>query len=400
MTASREILQRWERSVMHTYGTPPVALVRGSGARVWDADGVEYVDMVAGIAVNAVGHAHPRVIEAMTRQLSTLGHTSNLAATLPSIELAERLLALSGQRDDGRIFFCNSGAEANEAALKVARRTGRPEVVVASGAFHGRTMGALSWTAQPAKQLPFLPLPGEVSVVPFGDADAIADAVSDRTAAVVLEPIQGEGGVIVPPEGYLAEVARLCRERGALFILDEVQTGVGRTGWWFAHLRDGLEPDVMMLAKGLAGGMPIGACVAWGSASSLLTPGMHGSTFGGNPVNCAAALAVLDIIERERLLDRVSALEETLRDGLLAGAGPLAAGVRGRGLLLGVLLTGEYAGKVETAARAHGLLVNAIGGDVIRLAPPLTLTDEDVHDCLERWGMAMTDVRRDLETAP
>ena len=400
MTTNRDVLERWERSVMHSYGTPAVALVRGSGARVWDAEGIEYLDMVAGIAVNAVGHAHPLVIEAVTRQLSLLGHTSNLAATLPNIELAERLLDLSGRGSEGRIFFCNSGAEANEAALKIARRSGRPEVVVAHGAFHGRTMGALSWTAQPAKQIPFLPLPGEVSVVPFGDVDALAGVVSERTAAVVLEPIQGEGGVIVPPEGYLAEVATICRERGALFILDEVQTGIGRTGWWFAHLRDGLEPDVMMLAKGLAGGMPIGACVAWGPASSFLTPGMHGSTFGGNPVTCAAALAVLNVIETEQLLPRVASLERSLGDGLLAGAGELATQVRGRGLLLGVVLAGDHAAKVEAAARAHGLLVNAIGPDLIRLAPPLTLTDDDVRDCLDRWEAAMADVRRDLASAP
>ena len=398
MTATTDLIERWERSIMHTYATPPVALVRGQGARVWDADGVEYVDMMAGIAVNALGHAHPAIIEAVAAQLATLGHTSNLAANLPSIHLAERLLELSGRRD-GRVFFCNSGAEANEAAFKIARRTGRGGVIVADRSFHGRTIGALSWTAQPAKQQPFLPLPGDVTVVPFGDVDAMDAAVSQGTAAVVLEPIQGEGGVHVPPDGYLAAVEQICRERGALLALDEVQTGIGRTGWWFAHQRDDISPDVMMLAKGLAGGLPIGACIAWGETADLLGPGMHGSTFGGSPVNCAAALAVLDVLAADDVLTRVRTLEGKLREGLVANGGELTTGVRGRGLLLAVELSADVAPGVERAARHRGLLVGTVAPNAIRLAPPLTLTDDDVHVFLERWAAALRDVIRNREDA-
>lgn len=393
MTMTQDLQRRWQASLMDNYGTPAIALVRGAGARVWDADGRDYVDLLAGIAVNALGHAHPRVIEAVTAQVSTLGHTSNLAMTAPPIALAERLLSLldpAGTRD-GRVFFCNSGAEANEAAFKLARRTGRSRVVVAERSFHGRTMGALALTAQPAKQDPFRPLPGDVVVVPFGDEAALTGAIDDETAAVFLEPIQGEGGVIPAPAGYLAAARRACDAHGALLVLDEVQTGVGRTGTWFAHQSEGVEPDVVTLAKGLGGGLPIGAMVAFGGAAGLLGPGSHGSTFGGNPVSCAAALAVLETIEVDDLLSRVDIVSSRITD--IVSDSALVDHVRGRGLLLGVVLTDMVAADLEVAARRHGLIVNAVAPDVIRVAPPLVITDADLDDVAQRWKAAIGDVR-------
>ncbi len=395
--------QQWSAVMMHNYATPPIRLVRGAGLRVWDADGREYLDMLAGIAVNALGHAHPRLVNAVRAQMSQLGHVSNLAASDPAMALAERLLQLQdphGQRQ-GRVFFCNSGAEANEAAFKIARLTGRPNVIVAEGGFHGRTIGALSWTAQPAKQDPFRPLPGEVTVVPFGDIAAMAAAVDERTAAIVLEPIQGEGGVIVPPDGYLLQVQELARACGALFILDEVQTGIGRTGWWFAHQRDELAPDVVTLAKGLGGGLPIGACMALGDAADLLTPGSHGSTFGGNPVCAAAALAVLNVLEQDGLVEQARQIGEHLTAALLPPGQRLVADVRGRGLLLAAVLAERNAGLVEAEARGNGVLVNAVAPDAIRLAPPLIITERDVQVFADRWSYTLAQVRdRDVADAP
>ena len=393
VSVTQDLQRRWQASLMDNYGTPTIALVRGAGARVWDADGRDYVDLLAGIAVNALGHAHPRVIEAVTEQISTLGHTSNLAMTAPPIALAERLLDLldpAGTRG-GRVFFCNSGAEANEAAFKLARRTGRPRVVVAERSFHGRTMGALALTAQPAKQDPFRPLPGDVVVVPFGDAAALADAVDDETAAVFLEPIQGEGGVVPAPAGYLAEARRACDAHGALLVLDEVQTGVGRTGTWFAHQSEGVRPDVVTLAKGLGGGLPIGAMVAFGHAADLLGPGSHGSTFGGNPVSCAAALAVLEAIEVDDLLGRVDIVSSRITE--IVSDSALVDHVRGRGLLLGIVLTDTASADLEIAARRHGLIVNAVAPDVIRVAPPLVISDADLDDVAARWSAAIGDLR-------
>jgi len=391
-TATGDAQRRWRAALMDNYGTPPIALVRGSGARVWDAEGREYVDLLAGIAVNALGHAHPDVVAAITSQASTLGHTSNLAITTPAVDLAERLVALldpSGERG-GRVFFCNSGAEANEAAFKLARRTGRPRVVVAERSFHGRTMGALALTAQPAKQDPFRPLPGDVLTVPFGDAGALRDAVGDDTAAVFLEPIQGEGGVVPAPAGYLRAAREACDAHGALLILDEVQTGIGRTGHWFAHQAEQVEPDAVTLAKGLGGGLPIGALVAFGPAAGLLGPGSHGSTFGGNPVSCAAALAVLDVIEQDGLLERVRIVSDRLTR--IVAQSPIVDHVRGSGLLLGAVLTGPMAADLEARARAHGLIVNAVGPEVIRLAPPLVLSDADLDAVEQRWSLAVAGI--------
>ncbi len=391
MTTESSWQERWQHSLMDNYGTPPVMLSRGRGARVWDVDGCEYIDLLAGIAVNALGHADPRLVAAVSAQLASLGHTSNLAATEPAVALAERLVTLFGD-PDARVFFCNSGAEANEAAFKIARLTGRTGMVVAANSFHGRTMGSLALTAQPAKQEPFRPLPGDVTVVEFGDADALRAAVDESTAAIVLEPIQGEGGVRVPPAGYLADARRIADDVGALLILDEVQTGIGRTGTWFAHQMEEVRPDVMTLAKGLGGGLPIGAVVATGSSAAAFRPGSHGSTFGGNPVSCAAALAVLDAIAEDDLMTRAADLHNTLTSAFVDHSHGLATGARGRGLLIAIELTGAMAGDLEKACRRAGLLVNAVGPTSIRLAPPLVLTDDDVREAVERWSAACASV--------
>jgi acetylornithine aminotransferase len=382
-----DVLVRWPGVVMDTYGTPSLTLVRGEGAHVWDDAGREYVDLVAGIAVNVLGHAHPAVVAAVTRQVSALGHVSNLYAHAGVVELAERLLARFGR--DGRVFFCNSGAEANEAAFKLARRTGRPEVVAAEGAFHGRTMGALALTGQPAKREPFRPLPGEVGFVPYGDAEALEAAVSERTAAVFLEPVLGEAGVVPAPPSYLAAAREITAARGALLVLDEVQTGIGRTGAWFAHQHAGVLPDVVTLAKGLGGGLPIGACVAFGPAGSLLHAGQHGTTFGANPISCAAALAVLDVIAADDLCGRAKVLGERLSRGITGLRSPLIAGVRGPGLMLGVLLTAPVAKTLEGELRTAGFLVNAVATDVIRLVPPLVLSDADADAFLAALPAAL-----------
>ena len=373
--------RRWQAALMNNYGTPPLTLVRGSGAEVWDAEGRRYLDLYAGIAVNALGHAHPAIVEAVTRQISTLGHTSNFFITEPPLQLAERLLALLG-RTDARVLFGNSGAEANEAAFKIARRTGRPGIVACENAFHGRTMGALALTGQPAKREPFEPMPGGVSHIPFGDVDALDAAVTTDTAAVFLEPILGEAGVIVAPEGYLAQARRITAERGALLVLDEVQTGIGRTGAWFAHQPLGVVPDVITLAKGLGGGLPIGACIGIGEAAGLLEPGQHGTTFGGNPVACAAALAVLDTIATDGLLAHVDRLGKELAGGIEALEHPLVTDVSGAGLHIGVGLSEPVSAQVATAAREAGYLVNNAVPDRIRLAPALTFSDEQAAEFL------------------
>ena len=368
--------------MMDNYGTPPMALASGDGAVVTDADGKSYLDLLGGIAVNLLGHRHPAVIEAVTTQLNTLGHTSNLYATEPGIALAEALVGHLGADAQARVFFCNSGTEANEVAFKITRLTGRTKLVAAEGAFHGRTMGSLALTGQPTKQAPFEPLPGEVTHVPYGDVDALAEAVTDDTAAVFLEPIMGEGGVVVPPAGYLAAAREMTTAHGALLVLDEVQTGVGRTGSFFAHQHDGITPDVVTLAKGLGGGLPIGACIGIGGAADLLTPGLHGSTFGGNPVCTAAALAVLRTLAADDLIARAAMLGKTLQNGIEEIGHPLVDHVRGRGLLQGVVLTAPAAKAAETAARDAGFLVNAAAPDVVRLAPPMIITEAQIDSFL------------------
>lgn len=375
MTATSRWQQRWDAALMGNYGTPPVVLARGAGSLVWDVDGKEYVDLFAGLAVNVLGHAHPAVQEAVARQLGTLGHVSNLAVSEPVVLLAERLKELTGM---DRVLFANSGAEANEAGLKLARRH-RPGggFVACEGAFHGRTMGALAVTGQPAKRAPFEPLPGPVAFVPFGDADALDRAVGGSTASIVLEPVLGEAGVVMPPAGFLAAARASADRVGALLHLDEVQGGIGRAGGWLSHqvLEPGVQADVVTLAKGLGGGLPIGAVLARGEAAGALRKGDHGTTFGGNPVVCAAALAVLDTIAAEGLLEHATRLGEHLRKGIEAVGHPLVGHVRGVGLWLAVVLTEPVAAQVEEAARQAGFLVNAPAADVIRLAPPLVVTE-------------------------
>jgi acetylornithine aminotransferase len=377
------LASRYAVSLMNTFGPPKLALVRGEGAHVWDEDGKEYVDLLGGIAVNALGHGHPALVAAVTEQLTTLGHVSNFFTSGPQVELAERLVGLLGA-GGARVFFTNSGTEANEAALKLTRLTGKTHLVAADGAFHGRTMGALALTAKAAYREPFAPLPGDVTFVPYGDTDALAAAVTDETAAVVLEPMQGEAGVVVPPAGYLAAARRITRAHGALLWLDEIQTGMGRTGRWFAHHADGeVTPDVVTVAKGLAGGFPIGACIAVGAAGDLLQPGNHGTTFGGNPVACAAALAVLHTIDDEQLLERATVLGQKLRDGL--DADPRVVEVRGEGLLIGLDLSRPVSAAVAAAALERGFIVNNPTPERIRLAPPLVLTDTDANAFLAAW---------------
>jgi acetylornithine/N-succinyldiaminopimelate aminotransferase len=375
MTATELLQDRYAAAIMLTYGMPPVALARGEGCVVWDLDGNSYLDLVAGIAVSALGHAHPAIVAAVTEQAGRLVHTSNLYLHEPGVRLAERIIGLLGV--DGRVFFTNSGTEANEAAIKLVRRrqgAQRPVFVAAQNSFHGRTMGALSLTGKSSIRDPFAPFGLDVRFVPWGDAEALRAAVGPDCAAVFLEPCQGEAGVVPAPEGYLRAARAACDDAGALLVLDEIQSGVGRTGAWFAHQREGVIPDVITLAKGLGGGLPIGACVGIGGCGSALGKGDHGSTFGGNPVACAAALAVLNTIEREGLLRNASQVGDRLAAGIENAGHPLVSGVRGIGLWRAIVLTGPAAAAVEAAARQAGFLVNAVQPDVIRLAPPLLLS--------------------------
>ncbi|MGY5010021.1 acetylornithine transaminase [Streptomyces sp. 900105755] len=379
--SNQELTTRWQGALMNNYGTPRLPLVRGEGVRVWDTEGHEYLDFVGGIATNALGHAHPAIVEAVSGQIASLGHISNFFMAEPTVALAERLIQLFGR--EGRVFFCNSGAEANEAAFKIGRLTGRTHMVATDGGFHGRTMGALALTGQPAKQDPFRPLPAEVTHVPYGDAQALAAAVTEETALVVIEPVQGENGVVVPPAGYLKAARAITAATGALLVLDEVQTGIGRTGTWFEYqAHEGVLPDVVTLAKQLGGGLPLGATVAFGRAAELLQPGHHGTTFGGNPVACAAGLAVLDTIENEGLLENVKRQSGRLRDGIECLGHRLIDYVRGAGLLLGIVLTEPLAAQVQQAAQEAGFLVNAPAPDVVRLMPPLNLRDADADALL------------------
>ncbi|GAB3475069.1 acetylornithine aminotransferase [Amycolatopsis cihanbeyliensis] len=366
----------WTSALMDNYGTPELTLVRGEGATVWDAEGNAYLDLVGGIAVNALGHAHPAVVAAVTEQIGRLGHTSNLYVNPVTVELAEALLDVAGFAGAGRVLFVNSGAEANEAALKISRLTGRTKVVACEQAFHGRTMGALALTGQPTKKEPFEPLVPGVTHVPFGDTAALREAVDGETAAVVLEPMLGEAGVVPAPDGYLQAAREITRQAGALLVLDEVQTGLGRTGGWFAFQHAGITPDLITLAKGLGGGLPLGAVIGVGEAGELLKPGQHGTTFGGNPVCCAAGLAVLRTIAEEGLNDHVAALGKDIASGVEELDHPLVTGVRGAGLLIGITLREPAAPAVARAAQAAGYLVNPVAPDTLRLAPPLILSEE------------------------
>jgi acetylornithine aminotransferase len=372
---NKAYLNRWDRSLQNNYGKPSITLVKGKGILVTDADGKTYMDFLGGIATNILGHAHPAIVKAVTRQISALSHVSNFYAHPNAIALAEKLTAMTGDKS-AKVFFCQSGAEANEAALKLSRRTGKVRVVAAQGAFHGRTMGALSLTGQPSKREPFLPLINGVKHVPFGDIDAMRKAISKKTAMVIIEPIMGEAGVVVPPADYLQDLRDLCDKNGALLVIDAVQTGMGRTGDWFGYEYSGIRPDVITLAKGLGGGLPLGAMIALGNAADLFQPGDHGSTFGGNPVTTAAGLAAIEFIETRDILSRVQKQGEHLIQELALIPG--VKEVRGAGLLIGIELESLKASDVSDAMREAGVLVNAANSTTIRIAPALIVTDAQI----------------------
>lgn len=368
-------MKAWTSSLQLNYGTPALELVSGKGAQVTDAKGDIYLDFLAGIATNVLGHAHPAVVKAVSKQIATLGHVSNFYAHPNVLELSKKLVAMTGDKS-ARVFFCNSGAEANEAALKLSRKTGRTRIVATKESFHGRTMGALSLTGQPAKRDPFKPLIKGVTHVTYGDMGAMLKKVNKKTAMVIVEPIMGEAGVIVPPLGYLQALRELCDETGALLVFDCVQTGMGRTGDWFGYEYSGVRPDVITLAKGLGGGLPLGAMIALGDAASLFAPGDHGSTFGGNPVATAAALAVIETIEKRSLLERVSKVGVDLMAELALIDG--VKEVRGAGLLIGIEFNTPIAKKVAKRCEKLGVLVNGNSETVIRIAPPLIVSDREI----------------------
>ena len=382
------MINRWTRSVQNNYGSPTIALVKGKGIVVTDADGKQYLDFLGGIATSILGHAHPAIVKAVSKQVSILSHVSNFYVHPNAVELAEKLASMTGDKS-AKVFFCQSGAEANEAALKLSRRTGKVRIVAAQGAFHGRTMGALSLTGQPSKREPFLPLVKGVKHVPYGDIEAMRKAVSKKTAMVIIEPIMGEAGVIVPPTDYLQELRALCDAKGALLVIDAVQTGMGRTGDWFGYEYSGITPDVITLAKGLGGGLPLGAMIALGKASVLFQPGDHGSTFGGNPITTAAGLAAIKFLESQKLLKKVEKQGAYLMQELALIPG--VAEVRGAGLLLGIELENLKSSDVVAALQKEGVLVNAANPTTIRLAPALIVTDAQIKKFITIFKKVMSD---------
>ncbi|MSO43197.1 MAG: acetylornithine transaminase [Candidatus Planktophila sp.] len=386
---NNDLISSWSHSIQNNYGLPSIALVRGKGCLVTDADGKKYLDFLGGIATNVLGHAHPAIVKAVTKQVGLLGHVSNFYAHPNAITLAQRLKEMTGD-DDARVFFAQSGAEANEAAIKLSRRTGRYRIIAAQGAFHGRTMGALSLTGQPSKREPFLPLLKGVKHVPYGDIESMRRAVSIKTAMVILEPIMGEAGVIVPPADYLVAVRQICDATGALMVLDCVQTGMGRTGDWFGFEYSGIKPDVITLAKGLGGGLPLSAMIACGASAYLFAPGDHGSTFGANPITCAASLAAINFIEKNALMIAVKRHEKHLIQEIALIPGVLE--VRGAGLLIGIELTSEIANEVLVAMRSAGVLVNAATPTTIRIAPALTVTTAQINSFVASFRKVMANV--------
>jgi len=385
---NKKMLSRWNVVVQNNYGTPSIALTKGKGIVVTDADGKSYLDFLGGIATSILGHAHPAIVKAVSKQVSILGHVSNFYAHPNAIVLAEKLASMTGDKT-AKVFFCQSGAEANEAAFKLSRRTGKVRVVAAQGAFHGRTMGALSLTGQPAKREPFLPLIKGVKHVPYGDIGAMRKAVTKKTAMVIIEPIMGEAGVIVPPADFLQQIRTLCDDKGALLVIDAVQTGMGRTGDWFGYEYSGITPDVITLAKGLGGGLPLGAMIALGKAAELFQPGDHGSTFGGNPITTAAGLAAIDLIESKKLLTKVKKQGSHLIQELALIPG--VKEVRGAGLLLGIELESKKASDIATAMRNQGVLVNAANETTIRIAPALIVTDAQINRFISIFRKVISD---------
>ena len=385
---NKKMLNRWSSVVQNNYGMPAIALVKGKGIVVTDADGKQYLDFLGGIATSILGHAHPSIVKAVSKQVATLSHVSNFYAHPNAVELAEKLVSMTGDKS-ARVFFCQSGAEANEAAFKLSRRTGRVRAVAAQGAFHGRTMGALSLTGQPSKREPFLPLIKGVKHVPFGDIESMRRAVTKKTAMVIIEPMMGEAGVIVPPADYLQQIRQLCDEKGALLVIDAVQTGIGRTGDWFGYEYAGITPDVITLAKGLGGGLPLGAMIALGKAAELFQPGDHGSTFGGNPVTTAAGLAAIKFIETQKLLKKVEEKGSYLIQELALIPG--VKEVRGAGLLIGIELESLNSSDVANSLRAAGVLVNAANPTTIRIAPALIVTDAQIEKFISIFKKVMSD---------
>ncbi|TFD20250.1 acetylornithine transaminase [Cryobacterium sp. TMT2-10] len=383
---------RFSDAMMHTIAPPLAMLVRGEGCYVWDDEGTEYLDFLAGIAVNSLGHAHPDLVAAVTDQVGRLAHVANYFASPPQLELAERLKRITGTGPAGRVYFCNSGAEANEAAFKLARLNTaggrRTRILTLHESFHGRTMGALALSGKPAMREPFLPVPGGVEHIDATLA-ALEAALDDTVAALFLEPVQGEAGVIDLPDGFLLRARELCTRHGVLLIIDEVQTGAGRTGAWFAYQHDGIQPDAATLAKGIGGGLPIGALVTFGAASELFQRGQHGSTYAGNPLVTATANAVLGTIERDGLVENAARRGDQLREIITGLGSPLIAEVRGRGLLLGVGLTEPVAQRLAAAALSHGLIVNAANESTIRIAPPLIVGDAELAEFERRFGLAL-----------
>ncbi len=367
---------KWSEVMMSTYSTPQVTLVSGKGLILKDENGRSYLDFLGGIATNVLGHSHPQVVKAVSKQVSVLGHVSNFFAHPQVLDLAAKLVEMTGDKS-ARVFFSNSGAEANECAIKISRRTGRSRIVATLGSFHGRTMGSLSLTGQPAKRKPFLPLLKNVKHVPYGDIAAMKRAVSRKTAMVIIEPIMGEAGVITPPAGYLAQLRSICDATGALLVFDCVQTGIGRTGQWFGYEHEKIRPDVITLAKGLGGGLPIGATIALGSAATLLQPGDHGTTFGGNPIACAAGNAVVDQIVKDKLMAKAKTHEKTLKSSLSKIKG--VKEVRGRGLLIGIDLDQPIAKDITTQLLTLGVIANAANDSTVRIAPPLIVTEAQVR---------------------
>lgn len=380
MVNNLEAQERWTNDMQNNYGTPAILLTKGRGACVWDVEGNQYLDFLGGIATNILGHAHPKIVAAIAEQAGELGHVSNLYSHPRALELAQKLNSLTGQ-ESARTFFCNSGAEANEAAFKLSRLSGRKKIVSTIGSFHGRTMGALSLTGQSAKQKPFKPLLKKIKFIPYNDLAAAKRAINKKVAMIIVEPIQGENGVVVPDFGYLRGLRDLTLEHGVLLALDCVQTGMGRTGEWFGYESEGIVPDIITLAKGLGGGLPLGAMIAIGDCANYFEPGSHGSTFGGNPIACASALTAISVLEDEKLLDRNKTLELTLK--LEISKSPIVESVRGSGLLLGIVLKSPIAKQFVAQLQTCGVLANATSDLVIRIAPPLVITDQQITNFIK-----------------
>jgi acetylornithine aminotransferase len=368
--------KRWSKAVQNNYGVPEITLIKGKGLNVQDVEGKLYLDFLGGIATNILGHAHPSIISAVSKQVRTLNHVSNFYSHPNAVLLAEKLVSLTKTKN-AKVFFCQSGAEANEAAIKLSRKSGRSHIVAAQGSFHGRTMGALSLTGQPSKREPFLPLLKNVKHVPYGDIEAMRRSITKKTAMVIIEPIMGEAGVIVPPTDYLQGLRQLCDKNGALLVIDAVQTGMGRTGDWFGYEYSGITPDVITLAKGLGGGLPLGAMIAIGDSADLFKPGEHGSTFGGNPITTAAALAVIKTIEKQNILKKVRRQGQELIQELALIPG--VSQVRGAGLLIGIELENANSNEIACKLAEAGVLVNAANSSTIRIAPALIVSDSQIR---------------------